>query len=111
MTDISHREPFRNRQLKLQKEWHTYDWGERFGNDFMGNKKMLWEEVKQVRKGEQARDEMVKDVNGQMLWNGVKVRMRLAQYFRCQGIKCGRCQGGKYKCMWQLADVSVGREN
>ena len=42
-------------------------WGERFGNDFEGNKKMSWKEVKQVRKGEQAREEMVKDVNGQIL--------------------------------------------
>ena len=27
-------------------------WGERLGNDFEGNKKMFWKEVKQVRKGE-----------------------------------------------------------
>ena len=38
--------------------------GEQLGNDFEGNKKMFWKEVKRVRKGEQARDEMVKDVNG-----------------------------------------------
>ena len=31
-------------------------------------------EVKRVRKGEQARDEMVKDMNGQILRNGVEVR-------------------------------------
>ena len=30
-------------------------------------KKMFWKEVKLVRKGEQARDELVKDVNGQIL--------------------------------------------
>ena len=29
-----------------------------------------------MRKGEQARDEMVKDVNGQILRGGVKVRRR-----------------------------------
>ena len=38
--------------------------GERLGNDFEGNKKMLWKEVKRVRKGEQAREKMVKDVTG-----------------------------------------------
>ena len=27
-------------------------WGERLGNDFEGNKKMFWKEVKLVRKGE-----------------------------------------------------------
>ena len=51
-------------------------WGERLGNDFEGNKKMFWKEVKQVRKGEQAREEMVKDVNGQILHDGVEVRRR-----------------------------------
>ena len=38
-------------------------WGERERNDFEGNKKMFWKEVKRVRKGEQAREEMVKDDN------------------------------------------------
>ena len=36
-------------------------------------KKMFWKEVKRVRKGEQAREEMVKDVNGQTLRDGVEV--------------------------------------
>ena len=31
-------------------------------NDFESNKKMFWKEVKRVTKGEQARDEMIKDV-------------------------------------------------
>ena len=44
------------------------------GNDFKGNKMMFWKEVKRVRKGEQAREEMVKDVNGKILRNGVEVR-------------------------------------
>ena len=56
-------------------------WGERFGNNFEDNKKMLWKEVKRVRKGEQERDEMVKDVNGQILRDGVEMRRRLAEYF------------------------------
>ena len=51
-------------------------WGERLGNDFEGNKKMFWKEVKRVRKGEQAREEMVKDVNGQILRDGIDVRRR-----------------------------------
>ena len=38
-------------------------------------------EVKRVRKGEQAREEMVKDVNGQILRDGVEVRRRWAEYF------------------------------
>ena len=32
---------------------------------------MFWKEVKRVRKGEQAREEMVKDVNGQILCYGI----------------------------------------
>ena len=48
----------------------------RLGNDFEGNKKMFWKEVKRVRKGEQARKEMVKDVSSQILRDGVEVRRR-----------------------------------
>ena len=36
-------------------------------------------EVKRVRTGEQAREEMVRDINGQILCNGVEVRC--AEYF------------------------------
>ena len=43
--------------------------------------KRFWKEVKRVRKGEQAREEMVKDVSGQILRDGVGVRRRWAQYF------------------------------
>ena len=46
-----------------------------------GNKKMFWKEVKRVRKGEQARDEMVKYVNCQILRDSVEVRRRWAEYF------------------------------
>ena len=56
-------------------------WGERFGNDFEGNKKMFWKEVKRVIKSEQAREEMAKDVNDQILREGVEVRRRWAEYF------------------------------
>ena len=41
-------------------------WEERLWNDFEGNKKMFWKEVKLVMKREQVREEMVKDVNGQI---------------------------------------------
>ena len=56
-------------------------WRERLGNDLEGNKRMFWTEVKQVRKGEQAREEMVKDVNGQILSDGVEVGRRWTEYF------------------------------
>ena len=42
---------------------------------------MFWKEAKRVRKGEQAREEMVNDVNGQILRDGVEVRRRWAEYF------------------------------
>ena len=51
------------------------------GNDFEGNKKIFWKRVKRVRKGEQEREEIVKDINGQILRHGVEVRRRLAEYF------------------------------
>ena len=56
-------------------------WKEPLDKDFEGNKKLFWKEVKRVRKGEQARDEMVNDVNGQILRDGVEVRRRWAEYF------------------------------
>ena len=34
-----------------------------------------------MRKGEQAREEMVKDANGQILRDGIEVRRRWAEYF------------------------------
>ena len=52
-------------QTALQKEWLTGDGESDWGIIFEGNKKMFWKEVKRVSKGEQAREEMVKDVNGQ----------------------------------------------
>ena len=56
-------------------------WGVRFGNDLEGNKNMFWKEVKRVRKCKQAREEKLKDVNGQILRDGVEVRRRWAEYF------------------------------
>ena len=50
--------------VQVAKRMTDRRWGERLGNDFEGNKKMFWKEVKRVRKDEQARDEMVKDDDG-----------------------------------------------
>ena len=36
-------------------------------NHFKGNKNMFWRQIKQVRNGEPAKDEMVKDVDGRQL--------------------------------------------
>ena len=51
------------------------------GNDFEGDKKIFLKEIKRVRKGEQAREDMVKDVNGQIMRNGIEVRKRWVEYF------------------------------
>ena len=42
---------------------------------------MFWREIKHVRKGEKAWDEMIKDVNCQILRNVVEVKQRWAEYF------------------------------
>ena len=55
--------------------------GRAIRKDFEGNKKMFWKEAKRVRKGVQARDEMIKDVNGKIVRDGVEVRRRWAEYF------------------------------
>ena len=62
-----------------------------------------------MRKGEQARDEMVIDVNGQVLRDGVAVRRKWAEYFQQVLNVLAECQGGKYQFSWQLADDGVGR--
>ena len=65
--------------LQAAKRMEDRRWRERLGNDFEGNKKMFWKEVKRVRKGEQAREEMVKDVNGQILRDSVEVRWEMGR--------------------------------
>ena len=62
--------------VQASKRMADRRWRERLGNDFEGNKKMFWKEVKRVRKGEQAKEGMVEDVNGQILHDGVEVRRR-----------------------------------
>ena len=65
--------------VQAAKRMADLRWGERLGNDFEGNKNMFWKEVKP--KGEQAREETVKYVNGQILSGGVEVRRRWGEYF------------------------------
>ena len=60
--------------VKVAKRMADWRWGERLGNDFEGSKKMFWKEVKQMRKGEQVREERVKDGNSQILREDVEVR-------------------------------------
>ena len=52
------------------------------GNDFENNKNMFRREVMRVKKGVQAKDEMVKDVNGQIMRECFEVRGRRAEYFK-----------------------------
>ena len=67
--------------VKVAKRMADWRWGKRLGNNFETNKRIFLKEVKRVKKGEQARDEMVKDVNGQILRDGVEVRRDRAEYF------------------------------
>ena len=69
------------RAVKVAKRMAVWRWGELLGNDFEGNKKLFRKEVKLERKGDQVRDEMVKDVNGQILRDGVEVTRRWAECF------------------------------
>ena len=39
------------RAVKVAKRMADWRWGERLGNNFKGNKNMLWKEVKRVKKG------------------------------------------------------------
>ena len=84
-------------------------WRERLGNDFEGNKIMFWKKVKRLRKGEQAREEMVKDFNGQILLDGVEVRRRCAEYFE-QVLNVADVREANINVVGKLlADGGVGR--
>ena len=80
MTDTRHRVVVKL-AVQAAKRMADRRWGERLANDFEVNTKMFWKEVKRVRKGEQAREEMVKDVNIQILHDAIEVRRRWAEYF------------------------------
>ena len=87
----------------MQKGWQTGDGESDWGMISRGNKKRFGKEVKQVRKVELARDEMVNDNNGQILSDGVEVRRRWAECFeQVLNVECGRCQGDKYQCSRNL---------
>ena len=77
------RRAFVKQTVKVGKRMADWRWGERLGNDLQGNKKMFWREVKQVRKYEKARNDLVKEVNGQILRDGLEVcALRMwAEYF------------------------------
>ena len=62
-----------------------------------------------MRKGEQAWDEMVKDVNGQILHDGVEVRRRLAEYFE-QVLNVAEVREANINVSkWKSVDAGVGR--
>ena len=60
--------------VKIAKRMADWRRGERFGNNLEGNKTMFWKEVKRVKKGEKARDE-IKNVNSEILRAGVEEEM------------------------------------
>ena len=62
-----------------------------------------------MRKGEQAREELVEDVNGQIVSDGVEVRRRWAEYFEQVLNVADLREANIYQCSWQLADAGVGR--
>ena len=66
------------RAIKVAKRMADGRCGERLWNDFESNKKVFWKVAKRVRKSEQARDAMVKDVKGQILRDGGEGRRRWA---------------------------------
>ena len=61
-----------------------------------------------MRKGEQTREEIVKDVSGQILRDGVEVRRRWAQYFE-QVLNVADVREANINVVGQLADAGVGR--
>ena len=69
--------------VRVAKEFRTGDGQSDWGmiSRITNFKKMFWKEVKRVRHGDQAIDERVKDINGQILRDGVKVKRRWAGYF------------------------------
>ena len=64
------------RVVKRAKRDADARWGRRLRE--FEEKKMFWKEVKRVRKGENGREEAVKDVNGSLLLKSGGVRKRWA---------------------------------
>ena len=77
-------------------------------------------EIERVRKAEQARDKMVKDVNVQILRDGIEMRRRRAEYFKqvlnvidvrqanINAVADGGCQCSE-NLQLAMADANVGR--
>ena len=61
-----------------------------------------------MRKGEQAKEEMVNDVNGQILPDGVEVRRRWAEYFE-QVLNDADVREANINVDGNFADASVGK--
>ena len=56
-------------------------WGNKLTENFQGNKKMFWKEVKRVRKGKDGKEERVKAEDGTVLVEKQAVEERWAEYF------------------------------
>ena len=69
------------RMVRKAKRKADVRWGKSLSENFEGNKKMFWKEVKSVRRGESSREERVKGADGQLLVDEGGVRGRWAEYF------------------------------
>ena len=69
------------RAVKVVKRIAGFRRGEHFGKDYELSKNVFLNYVNLVRKGEQGSNEILKDKNGQILWECEDVRKRWAGYF------------------------------
>ena len=69
------------RAVRRAKKEADVRWGEKLVEDFGTNKRMFWREVKRTRKGVEAKEESVKDVNGKVLSKSSEVCERWRKYF------------------------------
>ena len=56
-------------------------WGSKLTEDFCGNKKMFWKEVKRTRREKSGKEETVKAVDGTVLTEKKAIQERWAEYF------------------------------
>ena len=69
------------RAVRRAKRNADVRWGEKLVEDFGTNKRMFWREVKRTRKGDEVREERVKDGNGRVLSEDSEVCERWKEYF------------------------------
>ena len=69
------------RAVRRAKKDADVRWGEKLVENFQGNKRMFWKEVKRTRKGVEVKEERVKDVNGNVLSESGEVCERWREYF------------------------------